>query len=680
MLTELEFELLAFLLNRKEEKIEKITKILFASAFDIENASRKINELFEGTIVVSPENELIYIEKNNFQIYTIMDSQFYLIQKYLSIESRRAIITLILLLKNEYLSLIHFSDSLNISKNTALNDIKSIKEEILQKELYLVYSRKDGYKIQGNEFIVRKLINEKINEIIKLPIGKYLLGKMKFISLNEANFLSKRLEKVESRLEITFSDENLDTLPYTCLAIIERIKQFLIPCEFSQEISKLSETKEYITVSSIFWNHTYLEESDLLYLVLMVLSSNVVKSELMIEPSIKNFDQLSTVIESFIGGIESRLAIKFFNRSKLLEALYRHLNPAIYRNLLGLKVINPLTKQFEMEHEDIFKVVGTEMHKFEEFTDKPFSNDEVAFIAMIVLSNIFVDQEWLTPKTFSAVVVCKSGTSVSQLLTRQLRKLFPMMSFERVLSLREFQMEQVKEDFVFTTIPLNNEKNIFLVSSIMNQSEKDNLKERVENTIQSDNLSKARHLLSYLDEVLDRDKEKQALSLIENYFSRKPIQKEQKTLHLLLNEENQISIFEGEVSWDDVIGLSFNDMKSRNTITQNYIQRCEELFVEDYDSLLIGPEVLMPHATPEEGVILPDVQINVFKKALLAPNGKSYYLTVALAPGKNQEHLEWLIALNKLLLKDGIKQRFLDANSSLEVLEIINSQMKYRRV
>lgn len=680
MLTELEFELLAFLLNRKEEKIEKITKILFASAFDIENASRKINELFEGTIVVSPENELIYIEKNNFQIYTIMDSQFYLIQKYLSIESRRAIITLILLLKNEYLSLIHFSDSLNISKNTALNDIKSIKEEILQKELYLVYSRKDGYKIQGNEFIVRKLINEKINEIIKLPIGKYLLGKMKFISLNEANFLSKRLEKVESRLEITFSDENLDTLPYTCLAIIERIKQFLIPCEFSQEISKLSETKEYITVSSIFWNHTYLEESDLLYLVLMVLSSNVVKSELMIEPSIKNFDQLSTVIESFIGGIESRLAIKFFNRSKLLEALYRHLNPAIYRNLLGLKVINPLTKQFEMEYEDIFKVVGTEMHKFEEFTDKPFSNDEVAFIAMIVLSNIFVDQEWLTPKTFSAVVVCKSGTSVSQLLTRQLRKLFPMMSFERVLSLREFQTERVKEDFVFTTIPLNNEKNIFLVSSIMNQSEKDNLKERVENTIQSDNLSKARHLLSYLDEVLDRDKEKQALSLIENYFSRKPIQKEQKTLHLLLNEENQISIFEGEVSWDDVIGLSFNDMKSRNTITQNYIQRCEELFVEDYDSMLIGPEVLMPHATPEEGVILPDVQINVFKKALLAPNGKSYYLTVALAPGKNQEHLEWLIALNKLLLKDGIKQRFLDAKSSLEVLEIINSQMKYRRV
>ena len=680
MLTELEFELLAFLLNRKEEKIEKITKILFASAFDIENASRKINELFEGTIVVSPENELIYIEKNNFQIYTIMDSQFYLIQKYLSIESRRAIITLILLLKNEYLSLIHFSDSLNISKNTALNDIKSIKEEILQKELYLVYSRKDGYKIQGNEFIVRKLINEKINEIIKLPIGKYLLGKMKFISLNEANLLSKRLEKVESRLEITFSDENLDTLPYTCLAIIERIKQFLIPCEFSQEISKLSETKEYITVSSIFWNHTYLEENDLLYLVLMVLSSNVVKSELMIEPSIKNFNQLSTVIESFIGGIESRLAIKFFNRSKLLEALYRHLNPAIYRNLLGLKVINPLTKQFEMEYEDIFKVVGTEMHKFEEFTDKPFSNDEVAFIAMIVLSNIFVDQEWLTPKTFSAVVVCKSGTSVSQLLTRQLRKLFPMMSFERVLSLREFQMEQVKEDFVFTTIPLNNEKNIFLVSSIMNQSEKDNLKERVENTIQSDNLSKARHLLSYLDEVLDRDKEKQALSLIENYFSRKPIQKEQKTLHLLLNEEKQISIFEGEVSWDDVIGLSFNDMKSRNTITQNYIQRCEELFVEDYDSMLIGPEVLMPHATPEEGVILPDVQINVFKKALLAPNGKSYYLTVALAPGKNQEHLEWLIALNKLLLKDGIKQRFLDAKSSLEVLEIINSQMKYRRV
>lgn len=680
MLTELEFELLAFLLNRKEEKIEKITKILFASAFDIENASRKINELFEGTIVVSPENELIYIEKNNFQIYTIMDSQFYLIQKYLSIESRRAIITLILLLKNEYFSLIHFSDSLNISKNTALNDIKSIKEEILQKELYLVYSRKDGYKIQGNEFIVRKLINEKINEIIKLPIGKYLLGKMKFISLNEANFLSKRLEKVESRLEITFSDENLDTLPYTCLAIIERIKQFLIPCEFSQEISKLSETKEYITVSSIFWNHTYLEESDLLYLVLMVLSSNVVKSELMIEPSIKNFDQLSTVIESFIGGIESRLAIKFFNRSKLLEALYRHLNPAIYRNLLGLKVINPLTKQFEMEYEDIFKVVGTEMHKFEEFTDKPFSKDEVAFIAMIVLSNIFVDQEWLTPKTFTAVVVCKSGTSVSQLLTRQLRKLFPMMSFERVLSLREFQTERVKEDFVFTTIPLNNEKNIFLVSSIMNQSEKDNLKERVENTIQSDNLSKARHLLSYLDEVLDRDKEKQALSLIENYFSRKPIQKEQKTLHLLLNEENQISIFEGEVSWDDVIGLSFNDMKSRNTITQNYIQRCEELFVEDYDSMLIGPEVLMPHATPEEGVILPDVQINVFKKALLAPNGKSYYLTVALAPGKNQEHLEWLIALNKLLLKDGIKQQFLDAKSSLEVLEIINSQMKYRRV
>ncbi|WP_028274552.1 BglG family transcription antiterminator [Atopococcus tabaci] len=674
MLGSSEVELLAYLLNEKEEKMEKLIRILTSNPSAIQESISRINHYSGKTIIINDGNEITLLEKNIAAVYELMRPHKDSIYNYFSVDFRRSLMLLKMLIKNEYTSLLDLANLVYISKNTALNDIKQIKKQLVSAPIELTYTRKEGYQVMGDELSLRRLLNREVAKVLETPIGNFLLSELNLIDKNESAFLKQRLEKVEKRLEIIFSDEIFDILPYTSLAVVERIKNFSISCEFSEEINKLRDTKEYITIASVFWNYTFLEENDLLYLVLLVLSSNVVESEITIDSSIQEFKQLESVVDEFISSIESKLAINFFNKRKIKNSLVRHLNPALYRSMLGLSVLNPLADQFISEYEALYNVVEREMHRFEVFTKHPFSKDETAFIAMIVLSSIIEEHEWLTPKTFTAVVVCKSGTSVSKLLTEHLKDLFPNIKFERVLSLRQYNMEKVQEDFVFSTLPLNNKRNTFVVSSLMTQEEKEQLKQNVYQYIERDSAKKSKYIISYLSEFLEENKKEEAFSRLYSFFSKDETEElEEKKSTSFLESTSQITIYEEPFLWEDVVDITFSELLQRESVTMDYVRRCGEIFDESYESLLIGPEVLMPHASSEDGVLKPDVQINVFRKPLTAPNGQTYYLMVSLAPGEKNEHVDWLIQLNKQLLQPNTKRLIEETNDKQNLLQLFNN-------
>lgn len=56
-------------------------------------------------------------------------------------KERAAIIELMLLSKEDYLSLNHFIDELKVSRNTVLRDLKAVDQELQQHQLTLKYTR-----------------------------------------------------------------------------------------------------------------------------------------------------------------------------------------------------------------------------------------------------------------------------------------------------------------------------------------------------------------------------------------------------------------------------------------------------------------------------------------------------------------------------------------------------------
>lgn len=664
-----EVELIAYLLNRQEENLKQTKTVLNIKTEDVLESIKSINEKVDDTILINEEDVVVFKKDNVNQIFKANITNRNAIFKYLTIDYRRSFILVTLLTNKKYFSLLDIADLAGISKNTALNDINFLRRDLLKKDIKLEYSRKKGYILTGEELVLRDLLTKEILKLIKKPVGKYLLFELALVDSNEINIVKQKLERVEQRLSIIFSDVMFESLPFTILAVTERIRNFEIKCFFSKELLELKETKEYITISSMFWNYNFLNENDLLYLVILVLSSNIVDSVYSLEYSNKNIDKLQNLVEEVILNLEKRFAFDFSNKDKLADSLLQHMIPAIYRNLLNLHVVNPLEDQFMFEYKGFYKVVEQEMHRFDSLTQQSFTKSEITFIAMLILGHIIEESEVIVQKFFTAVVICKSGTSVSKLLKEQLNDLFPSIKFNRVLSLRQYETQKVNEDFIFSTIPVNGQDNIFLVNSFMSEKEKKILKEKVEKSINSDSRKKTEYIISYLSDYLKDNQEEEAIEKLQHFFNKEQVGTEDK--FPILNNKEQITIFHEDVEWNQVIEKSFTPLLERNSVTKRYIEKCKRIFNNSYDKMLIGPNFLMPHSSYEDGVVYPDVQINIFKKPLEAPNQEKYWGVIALAPGERNEHLEWIIYLNDLLLKTNFQKHILNTDHKDKIFSLL---------
>src|SRR5699024_6291348 len=111
--------------------------------------------------------------------------------------------------------------------------------------LTIRYSRIKGYLIEGKEFQIRKLLISVIDVVLEMPSGEERIRQLLSIEVKQLEDLSSRIEKVESKLSLKFTDEKILTLPYTLLLVLRRIKQGKEIKTFPIQYEELSGTKEY---------------------------------------------------------------------------------------------------------------------------------------------------------------------------------------------------------------------------------------------------------------------------------------------------------------------------------------------------------------------------------------------------------------------------------------------------
>lgn len=667
MRSDVKDDILTFLLLNEKANLTDLSKVISAKKEVIRQTIEEINESFGIEVLILNKECLYLMDDSSPKIYNFFKPGAKKLDPFYSIDMRRSLLIVQMLLTNYYFSLQDAADSIQVSRNTALNDMKHIKSGLADENCKLDYSREKGYSISGDEFSLRRVLIKCIQYLLTIPAGKFIFSEKEWIDIEEVFLMRRRLEKVEERLEITFSDEMLATLPYTILAMIRRIKQFKPDYEFEYDINELKMTKEYGTVSAIFWNYTFLTETDLIYLTLQVLSSNVVDSTFLIE----NDALLYPVIHEFTVNIEEKLAIRFTDRQRLKEQLETHLRPAIYRNLLNLHIINPMTELFIQEYEHFYKIVEKETKLFDSLMRTTLSKDETVFLAMIVLGNIFKTKEERKKSPFSAAVVCKSGRAVSNLLLEVLKGLFPNITFESAYSKRQFELENPNVDFIFSTIAVKTEKPLFIVSSILTKKEKELLCSQVQSMIDKDDSKKIREVLTVLNEWIPTEKYNEALTKLEQYYRSANDKNKDKPYTNLLTDIKQITLHPLSVAWDDVIDRSFSEMLARESVTEEYVEACRENFIRTYETQVIAKSVLLPHASPEYGVNRMDAQINVFNKGITSPDGENYFIVIALAPDKQNRHVDWLLKVNEALNDETIAGSYLTGMNKTQLFEWI---------
>ncbi|GCF93949.1 transcriptional antiterminator [Enterococcus florum] len=656
---EMEIQIIQECMQQQRINLKEFTTQYELESGKFEAALRSINCLLETNLVID-EKQVFVSEKDREKCYRYLKGSRIKLNAYFDVFNRRNLLYLHLIFSELDLNLQELADLLLVSKNTALADIKRLKKELEAKEIYVKYSRKTGYYLFGSEFHLRNELLNVLKLLLTKPYGRYLLLDTGYIQQNELLLLRNRLINIQQKARITFTEESIEELPILLSLLIKRAQRYKQNWHLPFEKYDLSNTKEYPIYMDIFRGFEELNDYDRLYMVIQILSATFVETN---HDVFENSEvNIENAIDHFVTFLEDDCVMQFKNREELKSKLLLHLRPAVFRCLLNVNIRNPLTHVLRQEYRMLYSKINEGVPIIEAEAGCRFPEEEIAFIAMIVISSMQGVNQTEKQKTFSAMVLCRSGMSISKMLLETLKQLFPNIKFIGAYAISEVAKSSVKPDFLFTTVPIHSEVTTFLIPPFLDKRAKEEIKQKVNLAINQDVKKKTKELYSFLDDLFPDGHKGDAIERIERFYQKDQEELEVQENYFQLDQKN--FSYSHADNWEEVFQQAFDALKNRESITADYIKEVHRIFQQDYQYMMIAPCTYLPHAKPEYGVLRPDYQITLLKQPVHLPNGDHMKMMIALAPSVENQHVEWLLKMNHVLLTDDVLKKQKEVSSA----------------
>ncbi|MRG84945.1 BglG family transcription antiterminator [Salinibacillus xinjiangensis] len=612
-----------------------------------------------------------------------------------SASERKAWIAIYIMASEEKLHLESLMEKVRVSRNTTIEDIKALKEDIQKFGLDLEFDRKLGYTMLGEETDIRKAIVYYLSLAIPEQNWQSLLAKiqMHVNSLNKGEetqlfdiSLLKTLYNIisesEKELNIQFTDDVLHSMSLRLVLFGKRIKQGHIVRVDTVEKEVLSETKafqaaQYISRRMEKNYHFPVPEEEQFYLTTHLLGARInYSSDDLLNESLS--DSLREVAEKMVNDFQKYACLLFQNRELLIKNLLIHLKPAYYRIKYGLEVENQLLDAVKAKYEEVFMITKKVVHHFEQMVGKSLHENEIAFIAMH-LGGWMRKEGATTSERKKALVVCATGVGTSQILKQQLEGLFSTIDITETVSVREYEEGSFDVDLVISTTPVTKKDHpVFVVNPILTDAEKEGLLKKV-NLLYNHSTSQALSIDGLMDiierhaDIRDRNKLYEELK----HYVKRPevtLNEHYKPSLTELIKADMIQIQKSVRDWKEAITLAAQPLLQNGFITKHYIEAMIKNVEQFGPYIVIAPKFAIPHAKPEDGVrklgmslLRLDEQVSFSKDSK-----HDVHFLVVLAAMDNETHLKALSQLTQLFSNSEEVKKLKKATSTKEMLKMIN--------
>lgn len=590
-------------------------------------------------------------------------------------EEHRMHMILMMLLSKEDLSLVHFTSELKVSKNTILSDLKQAQQFISNYGLTVRYTRRDGYVLDGEEFQIRKLLLHVLEKILRLKNGAELLSRLVDIKAAEVKEITQRIESVEKKLNLKFTDDRMATMPYSLILVTRRIKKGNLIRAFYIKYEELSDTKQYHATEEILYDVADIPMEERLFITLYLLTTNVYWSEFLTEEAIPN---LMEALDDMLRLFERRAVISIRDREQLLNKLLLHVKPAYYRIKYQLAELSDMQHTVSQEFMELHHLVKKSTEPLAELIGMPIPESETTYLTMLIGGWLSKQGDSIQEKT-KAIVVCPKGISVSRLMYSQLKELFPEFIFLDTLSVREFQQYPFAYDLVFSPIALETDKKLFITSSFMETEEKARLRKQVmlevHGYIASD--LDVEEILAIVQNHAEITNEVQLSKDLYRYLHRDEadaIRKQRDkepamTLADFITPET-ITLRDSASSWEAALKVGAAPLIRKGAIDSAYVEAM--VGEEEKDPyIVIGPNLAIPHATPEDGVNDVSMSLLRLKKGVAFTEDYSIQLIFIIAAVDKKKHLKALMQLMRLAGNEADQKALIEATDKETVVNII---------
>lgn len=589
---------------------------------------------------------------------------------------RQALVYLLTFIADEDLSVYHYQEFLQVSKNTILADIKKVRERLSKKQLNLEYSRKKGFYLTGLEEQIRIQAHQMIANVVTSISGKWGLtkGLMNYSTIFEADVRSYFFETIKAN-ELVIVPSRIEETIYFMSYVLRRAKTYSFRVDEQVDVT-LKELNAFSASQQFLRQFPEIVDSEMEQLYFTLIFMTITQGEIRDTA----LEYLLECASQIIHEMERLAAIEFKAYRKLLLDLFYHLVPAFFRIKYQFSLANVLTEEIKEQYGEIFTLTKTALCPLEKLVGKPIPDEEVGYFTILFGGEIGNQRELNRVIRYKALVLCPSGISSSLIMQSELKELFPTIDFS--LTTTVDQLESIAEseyDVIFSSVPLHTPKKTYLVNPIMSQLEKNNLIRCVQEDLlipgivvpSIDEIIET--LLPYIELKKDVTKEKIYRILNRKMIKKLKVKEDEKPMLSELLTTDMIQLTDKKLKWEEAIAYAAQPLKTQGKITEGYIEAMIQK-VKDYGAFIhIGKGIALPHARPEDGVNQLGMSLLKVEEPVLLLDDPKHDITIfiCLAAVDNEMHLKALASLTKILSNKENLEKLLAAKDQETIIQLV---------
>ncbi len=590
---------------------------------------------------------------------------------------RQRLIFLYCFLEVDNLSVFHFQDFLQVSKNTILSDIKKLREMLQEQQLTLAYQRKSGFQLVGEELTIRVLGRNVVSELLDSRTGHFgLLELQDQLTQNDYLSLRSELQHALATQDLTLVPSRVEEVSYYVTFLSARVARHRVifaaaDQQLLRSLHALQAAEIFIAAVPVF---NQPQEDLFLTSLLMTVVEGTIKDAAL--------DELLACAHEIIQRIQTISAIEFREHDQTLLHVFYHLVPSFFRIYFGYHLPNAWTDVVKTQHNELFKLTKIALEPLEKLTKKTIPDNEIAYFT-ILFGGELEGQKELASRQVRALILCPNGISSSLIMQAGLKQLFPSIDFSLTNSVKE--LENIPEetyDVIFTNTTLTSSKPTYVVQPIMTMAAKQRLLVRVQEELLLPGMAilSPEQIIKIIEPYIELKAGVQQEKLLDVLTKKMmTIQKNKEDTRPMLSElitSDMIQLTDEKLDWQQAIALVAQPLLEQGKIEASYIDAMIGK-VKEYGAFIhIGRNVALPHARPEDGVNELGMALLKTTEPVLLLDDEKHAITVfiCLAAVDNDAHLRALASLTKILSNAKNLDRLLAAQSKEEIQNILKGE------
>ncbi|MCC0630689.1 transcription antiterminator [Clostridioides sp. ES-S-0171-01] len=496
MIQNREIKIIKFLLKEGHTTVKAIADDLDVSEKTVSKSLKEVQVVLKkiGLSLVRKPKVGVYIDGDLKKILPYLDNKGSQIPT--TRQERVIYIYSVLLKSNDYITIQQLSDELYISRGTIERDLAEV-EKLLKNEGISIYKKPSkGIKLNISERDKRQLTAKFIHKFwsrnwyIKQEQESFYQAFEKIqadvngiFSEDDLSIIIDILRNFSREREFEFSDYEFQSLVIHLAIAVERIRRG----EYIEESLHTGNIENNQMLNTNYLA-TQLEEkfsillpkSEIGYINLHLVAANQHRDTTELKnTSVNPYETNTNNISNLREIIKNTLYETAYDKD-LIDGLTTHVHSSINRLTYGLSIKNPYVNTIKQNFSLSFEQ-ALDLKKVIEFIyDIRINDDECAYIALHF--EAFRERIKEFPQSIRVILVCSTGLGSSRLLSARIKKYFPRIKIEKILSVQELVSSKIDADLVISTIYLELE-NIptIVVSPILNESDIRTLERNIQN-------------------------------------------------------------------------------------------------------------------------------------------------------------------------------------------------------